>query len=844
MDVDIELYRREVRISTHPLVRLSVIDIAPERPARTMVFIHGYGGNCTQWHYQLRHFSDDSRVIALDLRGHGLSDKPHSDYTMQEIVGDIDAALNALGVTEPFVLLGHSYGGAIVTEYAVAHPERVARLVLIAAAGEYIIAVTTRFALRLPLFMMGIIHALYTHKFLSSTPQVMKTLYENNFSKWKGWDLFRQLTMPVLVIRGNRDNVLPREAVEGVARAIPNAEDVDMGASAHMVMLERREAVNRAIERFLEGKKESKKSRRDDPPAEDPRDRLRRERPWLNHYDPGVPHTIGVPPVPMHRLLRRAARRFPLKTAIIFEGNRLSYRRLNRESSRFANFLSSLGVGRGDRVLLLLPNLPQSVIAYFGAMKLGAVVVFTTPLSEPQELARQVRESNAKVLVTLTRLAEVARTVKGQTQLRHVIFTNVKDYLPEPKRTLFTFLREAKEGHRLPFPLEPGLHLLSTELYKFGPHVPEIEVQPNDPALIQFTSGTTAQPKAVMLSYHNLVANALQTRHWVPQMRDGKETFLSVLPFSHVYGMTAAMNVPVTLAATMVILPTFVTAEVLKAIKAYRPTLFPGVPTMYTALNAFPGVRKFNIDSIKACISGAAPLPTEVQEAFEKLTKGRLVEGYGLTEATTATHANPVYGRRKVGTVGLPLPSTEAKIIDLATGQDLPPGQLGELAVRGPQVMLGYLDESVSKDGPGARPSREWITEDGWLLTGDIARMDEDGYVEVVARKREMILAGEYQVYPRDVEEVLYEHPKVKEVAVVGVSAAESPTQRVKAFVVPRDGATLTTDELLALCKRRLEDYAVPWQIEFREELPHSFVGKVIRRLLVEENHEQVGGGR
>jgi long-chain acyl-CoA synthetase len=298
--------------------------------------------------------------------------------------------------------------------------------------------------------------------------------------------------------------------------------------------------------------------------------------------------------------------------------------------------------------------------------------------------------------------------------------------------------------------------------------------------------------------------------------------------------MMAAMNVPVALAATMVILPVFVTEQVLAAIKRYRPTIFPGVPTMYLAINNFPGVRRFGIRSIKACISGAAPLPVEVQEAFEKLTRGRLVEGYGLTEATTVTHANPLFGRRKIGSIGIPAPSTEARIVDFATGKTLPPGQLGELAVRGPQIMLGYLNDTAL--------TRQTITRDGWLMTGDVARMDEEGYVEVVARKRDMILAGDYQVYPRDVEEVLYESPKVKEVAVVGVQKPFWPFQRVKAYVVPREGVNISEDELLALCQRRLEEYAVPWKIEFRQELPKSFVGKVIRRLLVEESDDGQSG--
>jgi long-chain acyl-CoA synthetase len=303
---------------------------------------------------------------------------------------------------------------------------------------------------------------------------------------------------------------------------------------------------------------------------------------------------------------------------------------------------------------------------------------------------------------------------------------------------------------------------------------------------------------------------------------------LSALPFSHSYGMTAAMNVPIALGAKIVILPSFVTIDVLKHIKRYKPTLFPGVPTMYMAINQFSGVRKYGIKSVKACISGAAPLPVEVQEAFEKLTRGRLVEGYGLTEASPVTHSNPLRGMRKVGSIGIPIPGTEARIVDLATGEPLPTGQIGELAVRGPQIMIGYL---------GKEEGEQPITADGWLLTGDVARMDEDGYFQIINRKKEMILAGKYQVYPRDVEEVLYEHPGVKEVAVVGLSVAgNGGEQRVKAYVVPRPGSTLTAEELITLCKRRLKEYAVPWEVEFRQELPKSFVGKVLRRLLVEEN--------
>jgi long-chain acyl-CoA synthetase len=369
------------------------------------------------------------------------------------------------------------------------------------------------------------------------------------------------------------------------------------------------------------------------------------------------------------------------------------------------------------------------------------------------------------------------------------------------------------------------MHRWNDLLWRYPPVRPGVEPEPDDVALIIYTGGTTDRPKGVMLSHRNLVANAIQTRHWIGDAREGRERFLCVLPFSHIYGLTTALNVPVMLGATMIILPTFQTREVLTTIRATRPTMFTGVPTMYMAINNFPGVRRYGIRSIRACISGAAPLPVEVQEAFEKLTRGRLVEGYGLTEASPVTHGNPLNGLRKVGSIGIPFPNTDAKIVDLATGEDLPPGQIGELAVRGPQVMLGYW---------GMGDESDHVLREGWLYTGDIAVKDEDGYFTIINRKKEMILAGEYQVYPRDVEEVLFEHPKVKDVAVVGVPATP-PGQKVKAFVVLREGESATPDELIALCRQRLDAWAVPWEVEFRRELPKSFVGKVLRRLLVEE---------
>jgi long-chain acyl-CoA synthetase len=823
MDIDLELYRHEVRVSAAPLVRLSAMDISPDRPQWTMVFIHGFGGYAAQWKYQLRKFSNANRVIALDLRGHGQSDKPAGEYSMAVLQRDLETALEVLKVQGPTVLVGHSFGGAIVAEYAFHHPERVARLVLVAASGEYKINPFFRFALGLPLPILRLAYP-FVKRNLGAPPHVLKSLHAGAVSKWNGWSMFRSLTTPTMVIRGHRDAVFEKTYFEEVARIIAGAEDVNVGSSGHMVMLERREAVNRALERFLE---EQKKSWRDTEITADTSARaaLVRERPWLAHYEDGVPFTIGVPRVPLHIFLRSAARRFPLHIALNFEGAWITYRRLNQESNRFANALRSLGVGEGDRVMILLPNTPQFVIAFYGTLKAGAAAVLTFPLTEAGELARQIRETGAKVLVTLTRFGEMVRQVKAETELEHIIFANFGDYLPPLKQFVFRVQIEKRDGHTLGFPLERGMHLWNRILYTHSGRSPQVEVSPEAAAVIIYTSGTVGAPKGVTLSHRNLVANMLQTRHWFTDAREGRERVLCALPFSHSYGLTTALNLSLSLGAMLILKARFEPEDILKTIKRSRPTLFPGVPNMYVAIKDFPGVRKFGVDSIKACLSGSAPLPVEVQEAFERLTRGRLVEGYGLSEASPVTHANPLNGRRKVGSIGLPLPSTEAKIVDLASGKEAPPGQIGELAIRGPQVMMGYWNDPeathrVLRDG-GPETLR------GWLLTGDVARMDEEGYFQLIARKAEMWYPAKpgNPAFPRDVEEVLFEVPQVKEAAVVAV--ANQPI----AFVIANKDRP-TAEALIAYCKRRLPPELVPRLIIFVDDFPRSFVGKVLRREL------------
>lgn len=826
MEIDLALYREEITVPGDPPFKLSYLDVRPENPVGTMIFIHGYGGYALQWKYQLREFSDEYRTIALDLRGHGRSDAPHTRYTMDELLADLDLLVETLDVEHPFILVGHSFGGAVVTEYALRHPTHLSHLVLIATPGEYKLSPVIEALLKLPMAALrGIYRIPAVRKSLAARPHVLKNIYNNNMAKWQGWSRFEQLQMPTLVIRGDRDRVFPSASFEQVPKHIPNAEDVNIGASSHLVPLERADAVHRAMERFVGVQ------------AEDPawrgnrrRAKLIKERPWVRHYEPDVPITIGIPNRPLHRLLYSAVQRYGRRPAFVFAGRSMTYRRLDAEVNRMANALRSLGVETGTRVMVLLPNTPQFIIAYYAVLKAGGTVIVTSPVNTREELQRQIIDSEAAILITLTLFHETAREVLPRTQLKAILYTNIKDYLGNLKRALFTLRREEKEGHRLPDGLQKKEYLWTRLIQTHPPTLPQVQVDPHSVAVIQYTGGTTDKPKGVMLSHHALLANALQTRHWITNLREGHEVILAALPFSHSYGMTTAMNVGISLGAKLVILPTFVTEEVLKNIQRYKPTLFPGVPTMYMAINQFKGVRKYGISSIKACISGAAPLPVEVQEAFEKLTKGRLVEGYGLTEAGPVTHSNPLNGMRKVGSIGIPVPGTAARIVDLTTGEPVTEGQVGELAVRGPQIMSGYWNDFQQTD--------RVLLKDGWLLTGDLARVDEDGYFQIVSRKKDMILAGKYQVYPRDVEEVLYEHPAVKEVAVIGLTVIHNGTQHIKAYVVPRSGTKLSAEELIALCKRRLQEYAVPAEIEFREELPKSFVGKVLRRILIEETGE------
>jgi len=547
--------------------------------------------------------------------------------------------------------------------------------------------------------------------------------------------------------------------------------------------------------------------------------------PWLKSYETGVPKVLDLPPVPLFQLLTDAARRSPEKEALSFFNKAMSYGELEAQTNRFAQALKGLGVQKGDRVAIMLPNLPQCVIAYYGALKLGAVVVMTNPLYVEREVQVQLKDSGAETIIALDFFYPRIENALKKTPLKRVILTSIRDALPWLLSLLYP-LKAKREGQWIDIKKTPPVYDMRTLMEDASPTPIEAKVIPSDLALLQYTGGTTGTPKGVMLSHQNLIANTLQCRSWMPSFQEGKEVFLAVIPFFHVYGMSTCMNLAVYLSASMVMLPRFVTKDVLKVIAKKRPTVFMGVQAMYVAINNAPGIETHDLSSIKVCISGAGPLHVEVQRQFEAITGGKLVEGYGLSEASPVTHANPVNGKRKEGSIGLPFPGTRAKIVDLETGsRDLAVGQVGELLVQGDQVMQGYWKKPEETAA---------VLREGWLHTGDMARMDEEGYFFIVDRKKDMIKTKGENVYPREVEEVLFRHPKVQDAVVVGLPD-HFAGEIIKAYIVPKEGQLPTQEEIIEFCEQDLARFKLPKQVEFRSELPKTIIGKVLRRVLVEE---------
>ncbi len=541
---------------------------------------------------------------------------------------------------------------------------------------------------------------------------------------------------------------------------------------------------------------------------------------WLDNYEPGVPRDFSPPTGTLNNLFEEAVREMPDGPGTYFFGRAFTFRELGDMTARLTATLRGLGIGKGDRVAIILPNLPQYIVAHFGILRAGAVVVPNNPLYTDRELAYQLKDSGARVAIALNLLVPKLERIWSDTDLEHCIVCKVNDYLPGLLKVLYP-IKARLEGHKAKIPADPRFSMFVDRMASGKPEEGEpAEVSAEDLAMLLYTGGTTGRSKGAILTHRNLHTNVLQTASWLTDLQRGNEVILSALPFFHSYGLTTCMHLSFASCSPTVLVPKFDPMQVLKSIQSHKATIFPGVPTMYVAINTHPKVANFDLSSVRACISGAAPLPLEVQKRFEEITGGRLVEGYGLSEASPVTHANPVYGHRKIGTIGLPVPGTEAAIVDSDTRKELGLGEVGELAVKGPQVMQGYWNMPDETAGQ---------MEEGWLFTGDMAQVDEEGFFAIVDRKKDMIISGGYNIYPREVEDCLYEHPAVLECGVIAIPD-EYKGEKVKAYVVLKEGHQASEEQLIEHCKNGLVHYKIPAQIAFADELPKSLIGKILRK--------------
>lgn len=550
-------------------------------------------------------------------------------------------------------------------------------------------------------------------------------------------------------------------------------------------------------------------------------------RKWHEHYPSEIPTSMEYEKKALHVYLEESAKAYKEKKALYFMGKELSYNELFVKSKQMANYLQSLGVRKGDKVAIMLPNCPQAVISYYGILMAGGIVVQTNPLYTERELEYQLNDSGTSVIICLDILLPRVTKVKGNTELKHTIVTGIKDYLPFPKNLIYPFIQKREYNMVVKVEQSADTHVWQLIMEKAPSDYLEPEIDPvEDLALLQYTGGTTGHPKGVMLTHYNLTSNVEMCESWLYKTENGSEIVMGVLPFFHVYGMTTVMNLSIKQGSKMILMPKFNALDVLKAIDKQKPTLFPGAPTIYVALLNHPELNKYDLSSIKACISGSAPLPIEIQEQFEKVTGGKLVEGYGLTESSPVTHANFVWENRVNGSIGVPWPDTDCKIFKMdAIEEEAEVGEVGEIAVKGPQIMKGYWNNQEETDN---------VLKDGWLFTGDLGYMNEEGYFYIVDRKKDMIIAGGYNIYPREVEEVLYEHEGIQEAVVAGIPDAYRG-ETVKAYIVLKEGYSLTEEALNEYCRKHLAAYKVPRIYEFRKELPKTAVGKILRRKLIDE---------
>lgn len=551
---------------------------------------------------------------------------------------------------------------------------------------------------------------------------------------------------------------------------------------------------------------------------------------WVKSYEQGVKNTVAYKDILVTRYLEESANNFPGNPALIFQGFTLSFKELNDMVARFSAALKGFGVKKGDSVAILLPNVIPCVVAYYAILRVGGIVVFNNPLYSDRELEHQFTDSNATFLITLDLLAKRMVSLREKTRIKTIVYTSIGDYLPFAKRLLFPLVAKRKG---LAADVAPANNLFKFKdvIAQHSPDYSQTEVSMDDTAMYQYTGGTTGVSKGVMLTHKNISRQIQQVEAWFPAFEKGSEIMLGALPFFHVFGMSVSMNFAVCMGWANVLVPKPQPEPLLEAISRFKVSFAPMVPTMYIGILDHPDMANTDLTSIKGCFSGSAPLPLEVINKFQEKTGSIIVEGFGLTESTPVTHINPFNGLRKQGSIGVPIPDTECKIMDLnEKSKEAPLGEPGELLIRGPQIMKGYLNRPDE--------TKKTLTEDGFLCTGDVARMDEDGYFYIVDRIKDMIISGGYNVYPRDIDEILFEHPKILEACCIGIPH-EKRGEAVKAFVVLKEGQQMTEKEVIDYCDTKLAKYKLPVAVEFRTSLPKSNVGKILRKDLRKEELEK-----
>ena len=796
LELDFELYRVAVPLADQPGFRLSVIDMRPPGVQQTLLLQHGYAGCAETWEHQITALSARFRIVAPDLRGHGQSDAPDGRYDLDALCADLDAIVAQLALPQRFTLVGHSFGGALALAYAARRPERLDHLVLVATPAAFPLPPGSALLSRLPTWVLRLLWPFRPR--WNATPMAMKRMFGDSLRPWRTPKTDTLSGLPTLLLNGARDRYFPDRVYDALAACLPWAERVDVGAAKHKVQLERPAAVTRAIEDFV-GAGPPRRWR--DPPIE--AGQVRRG-PWLASYPLGTPLSVPLPAGPLQAFLSRAAARHPRRAALVFAGQRWSYRRLERDGNRLAWGLIALGLQPGDRVVMRLDNRPELHLACFGVLKAGGVIVLPSPGASSADLTEQLRRSRARLLIA--RAADgAARQAAARAAIEQILLVG---------RTLDPPIGD---GSRTERPL--------TELLTGSPErPPERMLTPEAPALLAFTRRTGSDPPLVALSQANLVANAIQLRHWLPPSGSAGIRVLTALPLDQVAGLALGLSLPLMLAATVVLAPEGAPGALARLARHRRPTLLIADPEHYARLLEQPDLAAWRLDRCMACLSVGEPLPIERVEAFERMTRTRLVEVYHSERLAAIGMAQPWVGRWRPGSMGFPLPNTEARIVEPRTGRDLPSEAVGRLLLRGPQFAAIAANAAVLGTAEVSGATEDRNLGAGWLDTGDLAVMDSGGGFRLIGPADGCILGPDGPVYPRDVSEVLYAHGAVRDVAVFG-DGAPAGFEQVLAGVTLRAGAEIDPRQLMTHCRRRLPAVALPKELRVLSGLPRLASG-------------------